>query len=117
MFSREFPKKRLTQASEGLRNKCSAHHIRQILPHVLKKISQRYGDRPDLVLAAWPEVIGPNLASMTQAVEFREGVLIVKVKNSTLYSLLNQNDKPRLIQSLREKFPNTKIKTIFFRLG
>lgn len=116
MFSKRFPKKQTGPASGSLQRN-TAHHIRQLLPHVLQKISQRYGDRPDLVLAAWPEVVGPILAPMTEAVAYREGVLTVKVKNSPLYSLLNQNDKPRLIQSLRDKFPNMMIKTIVFRLG
>lgn len=93
------------------------HHISELLPVILKKIGKIYQDRPDLVLAAWPEVIGPKLCNMTQALSFSDGILTVKVQNSTLYSLLSQNDKPRLIKSLREKFPGTTIKTIHFRLG
>ena len=97
--------------------KVTTYHIRQLLPRFLQQISSVYKDRPDLILASWPEVIGPQLASMTQAVSFNEGILIVKVKNSTLYSLLSQNDKPRILKNLRDKFPNTLIKTILFRMG
>lgn len=91
--------------------------IRHLLPHLLEDIGHRFSDRPDLVMQAWPEVIGSKLAPMTQAIQFLDGVLIVVVKNSTLHSLLSQNDKPRLIQNLRDKFPGTLIKTIKFRLG
>jgi len=92
-------------------------HLSQLLPSVMGKIGRHYQERPDLVMAAWPEVVGSRLASMTEVTAFAEGVLHVKVKNSSLYSLLNQYDKPRIIKNLRDKFPNTLIKTVFFRLG
>lgn len=95
----------------------TTHHIRGLLPLFLEEIGRKIDDRPDLVMAAWPEVIGPHLAALTKALSFMNGVLTVKVSNSTLFSLLSQNDKPRLIQNLRDKFPGTLIKTIFFRLG
>jgi len=95
----------------------TTRHIRQLLPHFLEEVGHKCSERADLVLAAWPGIVGPKLAPMTQALTFIEGVLTVKVNNSTLYSLLTQNDKQRLIQSLRNKFPATFIKTIFFRLG
>lgn len=95
----------------------TSRHIQQLLPRFLAEIGKKFQERPDLVMAAWPEVIGSQLAPMTEAISFMEGVLTVKVSNSTLYSLLTQNDKPRLIKNLRDKFPGTMVKTIFFRLG
>jgi hypothetical protein len=95
----------------------TTRHIRQLLPQFLEEVGRKCVLRPDLILAAWPEVIGPELAPFTKAITFQDGVLNVTVNNSTLYSLLSQNDKPRLIQNLRDKFPETLIKTIFFRLG
>lgn len=68
-------------------------------------------------MAAWPDVVGPLLAPMTKVVSFVDGILTVKVKNSTLYSLLSQTEKARLIKNLRDKFPQTSIRTINFRLG
>ena len=91
--------------------------ISQILPRLLEKISKDYQDRPDMILAAWPEVVGAQLAPMTKATAFSDGLLYVTVSNSTLYSLLNQHDKPRIIKNLRDKFPSTQIKTVLFRLG
>jgi hypothetical protein len=95
----------------------TTHHLGQILPEVLRAVGVKFSDRPDLILAAWPEIIGAPLAKMAEAVAFDEGVLHVKVKNSSLYSLLNQQDRPRLLQALRQKFPNVNIKTILFRIG
>lgn len=95
----------------------TTHRVNDVLPFVLKKLQQVYCHRPDLILASWPEIIGPKLAPMTQVVSFIDGILLVKVRNSTLYSLLNQNDKSRILMRLREKFPDVAIKGITFRIG
>lgn len=95
----------------------TTHKIHDLLPIVLSKINSVYQLQPDLILAMWPEIIGAQLAGMTQAVSFNEGILSVKVKNSTLYSLLNQHEKTRLLSLLRKKFPQAQIKTISFRIG
>ncbi|MCH9608811.1 MAG: hypothetical protein S4CHLAM45_07230 [Chlamydiales bacterium] len=91
-------------------------HLCQLLPSFLNRVGKLHEKRPDLVVDAWPSVIGPKLASFTRALSFTEGVLFVAVNNSTLYSLLSQNDKPRIIKNLRDKFPQTTIKTVVFRL-
>lgn len=91
--------------------------IRHLLPEVLAEIGEGFAERPDLVLAAWPEIIGGKLAPMTQAVSFSEGLLTVKVKNSTLLSLLSQHERPKLLKSLQQKFPSITIKGIVFRIG
>lgn len=93
------------------------HPFRDLLSSVLTQIGERHKARPDLLLAAWPEVIGTKLAGMTQAVSFFDEVLVVKVRNSSLHSLLSQNEKQRLLKALREKFPNVPIKNILFRIG
>jgi hypothetical protein len=95
----------------------TSRHLRDLVPGVLDKISENFSDRPDLVLAAWPDIIGPHLAPMTLAVSFSEGVLLVKVKNSSLYSLLSTREKGKLVQALKAKFPKIFIKTILFKIG
>ncbi len=95
----------------------TTHRMTDLLPPILAKIGEGYQQRSDLILALWPEIIGPKLAAMTRATSFVEGVLLVKVKNSTLHSLLSQNDKHRLLHLLRQKFPHVEIKTICFRMG
>lgn len=93
------------------------HPFRALLSSVLSQIGDRHQARPDLLLAAWPEVIGAKLAGMTQAISFNDEVLVVAVRNSTLHSLLNQHEKQRLLKALREKFPKVPIKNILFRIG
>lgn len=95
----------------------TSHQLHEVLSSVLSRVSEVYQDRPDLVLAAWPNIIGSELAEMTQAISFENGVLQVKVRNSSLYSLLSQRDKPKILTALRQQFPKIPIKNIFFRIG
>ncbi|OJU80521.1 MAG: hypothetical protein BGO10_05955 [Chlamydia sp. 32-24] len=91
--------------------------VSQLLPGILEKIGEVYQDRPDLILASWPDIIGSKLAPMTKAISFKEGVLTIKVKNSSLHSLLSQYEKKRLLKLLQEKFPKVPIINILFRIG
>lgn len=95
----------------------TTRRIRDLLPKVVSKIGSIQKDRPDLILLSWPDIIGTRLAPMTEAMSFRDGTLFVKVKNSTLHSLLSQKEKSRLLQALRKRFPSVTISNIVFRLG
>ena len=75
------------------------------LPYVLSQVGRLMEEDSSAVLQAWPDIIGATLAPMTQAVSYTEGVLTVRVKNSTLYSLLYQRDKPHLLRALKKRFP------------
>jgi hypothetical protein len=91
--------------------------MKDLLPKVLIRIGAIHRDRPDLIIAAWPEIIGEKLASMTKAVCFEKGILVVNVSNSTLYSLLSHHERGRLLKRLKEKFSSIEIKNIHFRMG
>ncbi len=91
--------------------------LADLLPKIMSKIGKMHKVRPDLVVSAWPEVIGKRFVSMTQAVSFVEGILTVKVKNSTLLSLITAHEKPRLINKFKVKFPQVSFRNIVFRIG
>ena len=94
-----------------------AKTIQELLPDVLSQF-QKKNHEPGLdLLNAWPVVAGPNVAKLTKAVSFVDGVLTVHVKSSTLYSLLCQHEKPHLLRKLQENFPKTQVRNIFFRIG
>ena len=101
----------------GDRSERTNKQLQDLLPKMLSGIGALHRDRPDLIVAYWPQLIGEKLSGMTQAVSFDQGVLYVKVSNSTLYSLLAQHERGRLLKSLREKFPQVEIKNIHFKIG
>lgn len=92
-------------------------HLKEVLPKLLGGIGALHQDRPDLIIAAWPHLIGDKLAAMTQVISFEKGILFIRVSNSTLYSILAQNERARLLKNLRQRFPSVEIKNIHFRMG
>lgn len=94
-----------------------AKTIKELLSGVLDKIQNNNIEPTENLLRAWPSIIGPNLAKMTEAISFVDGVLTVRVKSSTLYSLLSLHEKPHLLRKLQENFPKTQVRNIFFRIG
>jgi hypothetical protein len=95
----------------------SHHLIGDILPEVMKKIESGYDQKNLSIHQGWKEVVGEKLFPMTEVISMVNGILTVKVKNSTLYSLLCQQEKPRLLQSLQKKFSERTIRDIQFRIG
>ncbi len=98
------------------KNKTS-RNLQDLLPRLLKKVNEVHAERGDIIIPGWSKVIGEKLAPMARAVAFKEGVLYVKVNNSTLFSLLCEHEKPRLLYKLRKQFPSCKIVTIKFQMG
>ena len=97
--------------------KTTTKKMGDVLPSVLSFVEKVFADRPDLILAAWPDVIGSKFAGMTRAESFVEGVLTVRVANSTLLSLLSQYEKPKLLAKLKERFPSSLIGQLVFKIG
>jgi hypothetical protein len=95
----------------------TTHRVADLLPRMLSSLGDVHNERPDLILACWPEIIGQKMAPMTEAVSFVQGVLLIKVTNATLYSLLSQHEKPRIVARLKSKFPGVHFKNVLFRRG
>lgn len=95
----------------------TTQQLSTLLSKAIDGLRAAQGQKPELVMGAWPEVIGPTLAAMTQPLSFSDGVLVVKVRNSTLHSLLSRHDKPRILKQLRQKFSQITIRNIIFRMG
>lgn len=91
--------------------------IGPLLDELLAQIQKQTVHQGVEIVAAWEQVLGAQFASLTRAVGVQDGVLTVKVKSSTLYSLLHQHEKPRLLARLQELFPRAGLKDIVFRVG
>lgn len=85
-----------------------------LLPNIMSEIEKKNTDPREAIFLFWKELMGEKMAPMTEVISFKDGILTVKVKNSTLYSLLQQHEKPRLKARLQEKF---SIRDIMFRVG
>ena len=98
-------------------NKPTGRQIRDLLPGMLTKLSEKCNDQPHQILSAWADIVGKRIGQMSQAKSYDYGVLKVLVKNSTLHSLLVEHEKPRLIAAFKEKFPKVNFRDILFKIG
>ncbi|MGR3911933.1 MAG: DUF721 domain-containing protein [Candidatus Rhabdochlamydia sp.] len=91
------------------------------MPSFLRGLSVRYEDRAERkteeVLAYWHQVMNPDWAFMTRPVSFENGIIVVQVKSSALYSILVQHEGAQILKKLQHQFPQSGIKRLKFRIG
>lgn len=68
------------------------------------------------LVAIWKEAIGDKFFPLTKVVSLVEGVLTVKVKGATLFSLLSQYEKTRLLSVLQSKVSKDTVRKLVFRI-
>lgn len=85
-----------------------------MLSEILVDISKKNRDPRVEIFQFWQNLMGEKMSPFTEPVSYIDGVLTVKVKSSTLYSLLAGPEKGRLLKSLQEKF---SIRNLVFRVG
>jgi hypothetical protein len=88
--------------------------VADLLPGMLAEIGKRAADPREEIFQAWFSLLGEKMAPLTEPISFFDGVLTVKVKSATLYSLLCQHERPRLLKQLQAKFP---VRHLQFKVG
>ena len=107
-----FMKYRTPRNYSGTQN--PAKKISEILPEVVSDLGRKAKIPNDAIFEVWNELIGEKMAPLTKPISFVDEVFTVKVKSSTLYSLLVTHEKPRLLGRHQKKF---SIRNIIFRVG
>ncbi len=92
----------------------STKKISDLLPEVISDIGRRGRLDREAVYALWASLLGEKMAPLTEPISLADGVLTIKVKSATLYSLLSVHEKARLLKLLKEKFP---IRDLQFKVG
>jgi len=114
-FFLEIEKMRAEQHKTRVTNRLAGDLLQGALCSLEKKVNTD-GRGGELICSSWAELIGHKLSSMAEPLSFEQGLLVVNVKNSTLYSLLETYEKPKLLERLRRRFPTLTIKSLIFRL-
>ncbi len=89
-------------------------NMTELLPELLGDLERKTKDQRADIFQYWLDLMGEKMANLTEPVSFSDGVLTVKVKSSTLYSLLAVHERGRLLAKLQEKF---SIRNLVFRVG
>lgn len=92
-------------------------NLTDVLRSVLKDISCSYNNYLETFIKEWPKIIGEDYAFMTQVVGYKQGVLTIKVKNSSLYSLLYHHKKQDILKQIQKNYPKWCVKNIIFRIS
>lgn len=89
------------------------HELKDVLGSLLPEVERSVADRAPAVYEEWKRVVGDKMAPFTEPVSLVRGTLTVKVKGSTLYSVL-MSEKGRLLGELQRNFPH--VQTLVFRV-
>lgn len=94
--------------------KRNTQSIGEVLQAFLKEANLESKIFEQRILKAWPEILGPEMASYTANLYIRNGVLYVSMTSSVLRNELFMS-RERLVKSLNEHVGSQVIKMIIFR--
>lgn len=66
------------------------------------------------IVNAWPAVMGPNIAKLTHSVFYKNGKLIIQLKNATLRQELSMQ-RSRITAALNKYLGSESIKNVILR--
>ena len=105
----------------GYRETAVAPDRARAVGETLGKVMQKLGLQERLtevqILSAWKEIVGEWFALHTCPDRIRDGVLYVRVVQSSVHYELDRNWKPKIVQKLKARFGANRVRDIRFRIG
>jgi len=105
----------------GYREKAAPADRMQSVGDALEGVMRKLGLQERLtegqIFKAWKEIVGDWFALHTCPDRIRDGVLYVRVVQSTVHYELDRNCKARIIQKLKARFGAGRVRDIRFRIG
>jgi predicted nucleic acid-binding Zn ribbon protein len=105
----------------GYRERAAPADRTQVVGETLEKVMRQLGLAERLtegqILAAWKDIVGEWFALHTCPDRIRDGVLYVRVVQSTVFYELDRNWKPKIIQKLKARFGPNRVRDVRFRIG
>jgi len=105
----------------GYREKPALADRTQAVGQSIEKVMRQLGLQERLteaqILSAWKEIVGEWFALHTCPERIRDGVLHVRVIQSSVHYELDRNWKPVIIQKLKARFGASRVRDIRFRIG
>lgn len=91
-------------------------HVRDVLAEIFRRGGMKRAVRRAEAVLLWPQAVGPELATFSQAKTLRDGVLIVEVPDSeTAMHLTMQRE--RFLRSYRDRLGVKELREIRFVVG
>lgn len=90
-------------------------HKAQSAGHLLSGLIRKYNLEEEIfkcnLIERWSEIVGPELNNICKPVEYKEGILILKTKNSIWRQELGKKRK-ELLNSIKTKTKVNRIRAI-----
>lgn len=92
--------------------------LTDVLGSVFQKIFISHNGYLEEFIKDWPKIIGQDYAYMTEIMGYKQGTLVIKVNNSSLYSFLYHyhHKKQEILNQIRKNYPKWDVKDINFKI-
>jgi predicted nucleic acid-binding Zn ribbon protein len=87
------------------------------LEKVMRKLGLHERITEVQILAAWKDIVGDWFALHTCPDRLRDGILYVRVIQSSVHYELDRNCKAPIIQKLKARFGAARVRDVRFRIG
>ncbi|WP_213357720.1 DciA family protein [Chlamydiifrater phoenicopteri] len=117
MFSESRIKHPKASPTKKSRTATTIKHMSHVLSKYLEDLEKLRKTDPQQLIKAWHAIMDPKYKGMTAAVGYQDEELLVKVSNSSLFSILKQTNQKSLLEQLKTLSPRTPVKKIYFLFG
>lgn len=99
------------------RSRTTIKPVSQYLAKYLRRVQISLSNQVPSIIRHWEDIVGEDLASMSKVIGIRDQVLLISVANSSIYAILQRQDKKdAILTKVRQCVPSAKIKKIQFLL-
>ncbi len=92
-------------------------HLAHVLPGLMTRLGLEQLTQQRMIVDAWRELVGEDIARYAQPTRIQRGVLTVSVNNSVWLHELSRYHKPAILQKIAGRFKPSPVKDIVFRCG
>lgn len=91
--------------------------VSETLAKVMAGLGLKDRLREEEVLQAWGEIVGEFIAANSSPQSLKDGILYIRVLQSTVHFELDRIWKPQIIKKFKDRFGTRAVRDIKFRLG
>lgn len=92
-------------------------HLAHVLPGLMTRLGLEQLTQQRMIVDAWRDLVGEDIARYAQPTRIQRGVLTVSVNNSVWLQELSRYHKSAILQKIAARFNPSPVKDIVFRCG
>jgi predicted nucleic acid-binding Zn ribbon protein len=92
-------------------------HLAHVIPGLMTRLGLEQLTQQRMIVDAWRELVGEDIARYAQPTRIHRGVLTVSVNNAVWLHELSRYHKQTILQKIAARFNPCPVKDIHFRCG